>query len=564
MAVLKFIEKRNRWEWKGSFEERTIAKEAGFFWDGLNKVWYTNDDRKARKLDKYIVVDLPPDTTDVNTLDKANPAYASYALTSDIEVEAPEGLAYREYQKAAIDFLVNRHKAALLADPPGAGKTIEIAGYLNKLHENTPDYNLRVLIVSPASLVLTWERELKKWLTYDAYVYVFRSGGRKSKVSFAEPDICICSYEKLCSLFAPYYEMKKDRNGYVQFSMKPEIQKYYDVVVLDEAHYCKSETSRRTWVALSFAAGACRRVYMTGTPMLNRPIELWPLVHTLRPDIFPDKERYAYHFCQRHLREVWIKNKNGMPTKKMVWDESGAANIPELNRILRENMMIRREKKDILPELPAKMVQTVVLPAKPDELAEEMEIWHRMVSRYGVDDAILKMFGSSVGSDDMGEMAQIRQRVALAKIPYVLEFVENLISSGERKVIIMAHHRAVVAELVEKFKAAKYNPVTVVGGMSTDEKQKAVDNFQNNPEVHVFIGNIRAAGVGLTLTASHSVVFAELDFTPGVMEQAMDRAHRLGQTETVNVYQLVLEDSLDSYLIEMLQYKDNIAKELTK
>ncbi len=126
----------------------------------------------------------------------------------------------------------------------------------------------------------------------------------------------------------------------------------------------------------------------------------------------------------------------------------------------------------------------------------------------------------------------------------------------------MAHHKAVVDALMEAF--SEYNPVKVVGGMSAEEKQKSIDAFQKDVDTKVFVGNIRAAGVGLTLTASSTVVFAELDFTPGVMEQCEDRAHRIGQKHSVNVFRLVLKDSLDSYLLEMLKAKSDISEELLK
>ena len=139
------------------------------------------------------------------------------------------------------------------------------------------------------------------------------------------------------------------------------------------------------------------------------------------------------------------------------------------------------------------------------------------------------------------------------------DIIEN---TDEQKVIVMAHHRAVVDALMEGL--VDYRPVKVVGGMTAENKQMSVDLFQKDVDTKVFIGNIRAAGVGLTLTASSTVVFAELDFTPGMMEQASDRAHRLGQTNTVNVYQLILDGSLDGYLLEMLKTKKDVFSKLMR
>lgn len=231
--------------------------------------------------------------------------------------------------------------------------------------------------------------------------------------------------------------------------------------------------------------------------------------------------------------------------------------------MLRKHVMIRREKSAILKELPPKMIQTISLPVHCEDVAKEFDIWNRLVAKYGEEEAVSRLLGNSLGVGDMGEMANIRQRVALAKVPHVVDFVKDIIeNTDEQKVIVMAHHRAVVDALMEGL--VDYRPVKVVGGMTAENKQMSVDLFQKDVDTKVFIGNIRAAGVGLTLTASSTVVFAELDFTPGMMEQASDRAHRLGQTNTVNVYQLILDGSLDGYLLEMLKTKKDVFSKLMR
>lgn len=557
MPILEFRDERNRYEWIGSFEDRLLAKNAGFRWDGLNKVWYTYEESDAYKLREYMV-NREPEEIDLSDPDIA----ASYATESDFFPPVPEGLSYRNYQRAGIDYMRKKY-SALLADGMGSGKTIIVAGVLNQLHsEGTTG---RILIVAPASLTINWKRELEKWLVWKPTIHVFDgSKSKKYDISTFKPDISIFSYERLCTTYKKFYTFIKDKSsGRVYGRIDPSVAHIYGTVVLDEAHYCKSETSKRTFVALSFASGAHHRYFLSGTPILNRPIEAWPLLHCLRPDIWGNRDKYATYFCDRKLKTVYYKTRDGVVRNKAVWDESGACNIEELNHMLRKYVMIRREKSTILKELPPKMVQTISLPVHCEDVAKEFDIWNRLVAKYGEEEAVSRLLGNSLGVGDMGEMANIRQRVALAKVPHVVDFVKDIIeNTDEQKVIVMAHHRAVVDALMEGL--VDYRPVKVVGGMTAENKQMSVDLFQKDVDTKVFIGNIRAAGVGLTLTASSTVVFAELDFTPGMMEQAEDRAYRLGQTNTVNVYRLILDGSLDAYLLEMLKTKKDVFSKLMR
>ena len=557
MPILEFRDERNRYEWVGSYEDRLLAKNAGFRWDGLNKVWYTYEESTAYKLREYMV-NREPEEIDLSDPDVA----ASYAIDSGFYPPAPEGLSYRNYQRAGIAYMSQRY-SALLADPMGSGKTVMIAGTLNALHET--DNTGRILIVAPASLTINWKRELEKWLVWKPTIHVFDgSKSKKFDISTFKPDISIFSYERLCTTYKNFYTFIKDKSsGQVYGRIDPSVAHIYGTVVLDEAHYCKSETSKRTFVALSFASGAHHRYLLSGTPILNRPIEAWPLLHCLRPDIWGNRDKYATYFCDRKLKTIYYKTREGVVRNKAVWDESGACNIEELNHMLRKHVMIRREKSTILKELPPKMIQTISLPVHCEDVAKEFDIWNRLVAKYGEEEAVSRLLGNSLGVGDMGEMANIRQRVALAKVPHVVDFVKDIIeNTDEQKVIVMAHHRAVVDALMEGL--VDYRPVKVVGGMTAENKQMSVDLFQKDVDTKVFIGNIRAAGVGLTLTASSTVVFAELDFTPGMMEQASDRAHRLGQTNTVNVYQLILDGSLDGYLLEMLKTKKDVFSKLMR
>ena len=558
MPTLK--KEHNRWEWHGTFDERIIAKNAGFFWDGLNRVWYTEDDDKANLLSQYKVCDEAHISHAIEFEPTAESA-PSYATTSEYMPPVPSNLSYFPYQRAGIEYMKNR-KSVLLADEMGLGKTIQICGYLNTLYSEGKLEGKRVLLVSPASLTLNWARELQKWLIWDAKIRTYLQTPKPSTDTayFREPEISIFSYERLCTTFKKHYMIVKhpsvDRKVAV-FNPESKLEDLYNIVILDEAHYCKSEETKRTLVTMWFAKNAERKVFMTGTPILNRPIELWSLLSTLDPSIWNNREHYATYYCNRHLKPIFYKRRDGSAQKKMVWVEDGANHLEEINEILRTTIMIRRTKKAVLTQLPEKFVQTLVLPVSCEEVAAESAFWEEMCVKYGEEEAVQRIMGRSYGVE-LNEAAKVRQNVALAKIPYLTEIIDNIIESQtDGKVIIMAHHRAVVDALMEALK--KYNPVKVVGGMTAEQKQHSVDAFQKSVDTKVFIGNIQAAGVGLTLTASHTVIFAELDWGFGTMQQAMDRAYRIGQTKAVNVYYAVIQDSLDEYLLNMVKHKESIA-----
>jgi SNF2 family DNA or RNA helicase len=152
------------------------------------------------------------------------------------------------------------------------------------------------------------------------------------------------------------------------------------------------------------------------------------------------------------------------------------------------------------------------------------------------------------------EMAAVRKELAIAKIPFVIEYVESMVEEGE-KVVVMAHHREVVDKLQNHF---GLKAVKLYGGMSEVEKSNNVDRFQTDPSCMVFIGSISAAGVGITLTAAQKMLFAELDWTPANMLQAEDRIHRIGQTGNALIQQLVFDGSLDAKMAETLVRKMGI------
>jgi SWI/SNF-related matrix-associated actin-dependent regulator 1 of chromatin subfamily A len=471
---------------------------------------------------------------------------ASRATDAAIETPAPEGLSYLPYQRAGIAFAAQR-PATLIADEMGLGKTIQAIGLMNA----TPEAE-RILVICPASLRLNWRRECAKWLVKKRPIAVIESG-KSTWPHFAE--VVIINYDLL---------------GKFHTQLRA---KEWDILVADECHALKNGKAKRTAEVVGRKEGrkgreiveamdpipAKRRVFLTGTPIINRPVELWSLISFLDPTNWNHFFHFAKRYCAAH------QTSHG-------WDFSGASHLDELQDRLRESVMVRRLKADVLTDLPPKRRQVIALPANgasalvAKEAAAEarheatitqariaLELAKAADDASTYEQAVEKL--RSATSAAFTEMAQLRHDTALAKVPYVIEHL--LDASG--KVVVMAHHHDVVNAL--RAGLEKEHPGSVVvltGDTSMHDRQAAVDRFQQDPRCLYFIGSIRAAGVGLTLTAASHVVFAELDWTPGAMSQAEDRCHRIGQVNSVLVQHIVLDGSLDCKLAHTLVAKQAV------
>ena len=385
----------------------------------------------------------------------------------------------------------------------------------------------------PASLKINWRNELKDWLTKDLTVGI--AEGR----AWPKTDVVITNYDIL-----NHRKTKLHAGG----PNPGPVSKTWDVVIFDEAHYLKNRKALRTEAALNIRG--MRRLALTGTPILNRPIEIWTVLSWLDPAAYRSFWGFAQKYCGASA-------KNG-------WDTSGAINLTELNEKLRTSVMIRRLKKDVLKELPPKVRQIVELPATTAVLEKE----RKQLAAIGLDINALvaaaeahDSFESAAAALKIGPVAfdqisKIRKETALSKLQACVEFIQDALDGGH-KVIVFAHHVEVVDKLMHGL--VQYNPVRIYGSTPKLERQAAVDIFQRDPNCGVFIGNIQAAGVGLTLTASSHVIFAEMDWVPGIVTQAEDRAHRIGQRDSVLVQHLVLSGSLDCTMAKTVVRKQRIA-----
>ena len=444
---------------------------------------------------------------------------ASRATDAQIDIPAPEGLTYLPFQKAGIQFASAR-KNTLIGDEMGLGKGIETLGFLNA----NPTLK-KILIVVPAGLKLNWQRELTKWLVHPLSI------GIANGKDFPTTDIVIASY----SIMSKHKEILRSTR--------------WDLLVADEAHNLRnSRTIRAKQVFGDWDKDkkkyvldplvARRTLFLTGTALVNKPIELWPLVNYLDKNTFGNFWSYTKTFCDA------VQDTYG-------WDMSGASNLEELQRKLRGSVMIRRLKKDVLKELPPKRHQVIVLPPDGNVAAikAERQAIATLAEKYDISIEDLHK-GKAI---KFTEMAGIRHATAVAKAPAVVEHVKGVLES-EDKVVVFVHHHDVCDIIQDAFADCC---VVRTGETGMKAGQEAVDQFQGNPNIKVFIASIQAS-IGVNLTAASVGIFAEQDWVPGIMAQASDRLHRIGQQNSVLLQYLVLDGTIDVTMTERLVEKQAI------
>ena len=389
----------------------------------------------------------------------------------------------------------------------GLGKTIQAIGFANCIRA------ARVLVVCPASLRINWEREIKKWAVHRQDVVHVTNAALYKPAGWA-----IVSYDmaKRSDLRA---RLMADR---------------FDLLVVDEAHYVKSPRAKRTTTVLGccgrFATAglidvAARTVFLTGTPVPNRPVESWGMIWPFILGRFPVRTKNQFD----RMYGVWVKTPFGL---KYV----AAKNVPDMNVRLRAWFMTRRLKSQVLHELLPIQHKMVVFPVAGGEIREILNAEKAFDAAEIIKHAVPR--GSA--------LAQLRQRMGVAKVPLVVQYVKDMLEEVD-KVVIFGWHEEVVSQLVEAFEM--YGAVKITGSCTLRARQAAVDAFQKDAKCRVFVGNIEAAGVGWTLTAAQDVVFAEHSWVPSQNVQAGGRCHRIGQRGAVTTHDLVVEGSLDGKVL---------------
>jgi SWI/SNF-related matrix-associated actin-dependent regulator 1 of chromatin subfamily A len=415
-----------------------------------------------------------------------------------------------EHQKEAIQKLVE-NKKFILADDMGLGKTTSTI--IAALESGSK----KVLIICPATLKINWKREIENYSDKSIYI-------AESKNFSTEADFVIINYD----IIKNFHDTKKKDDSQV-------LAANFDLVIVDEAHYIKNATAQRTKLINDIVKKTERLWLLTGTPMTSRPIDYFNLLSIIDSPVAKNWMAYAIRYCSGYQFKVG---------NRKVWNVTGASNLEEL-RDRTVGLTLRRLKENVL-DLPDKIITPVYLRLKSKEYENVMGEYYDWYDKNPEESKSLTV--------QFTKLTKVRQIIADEKIKQTIELAENILEQ-DKKVIIFCNFTDSLNKITEHFGKTA---VKLDGSMSKPERQNSVDQFQDNPKVKVFVGNIKAAGVGITLTAAEAVIMNDLSFLPSDHAQAEDRAYRYGQKNNVLVYYPIFENTIEGIIYDILNNKKQV------
>lgn len=434
-------------------------------------------------------------------------------------------LDLREYQKAGIQYLTAANGRAILADQPGVGKTAQALGFLvhNKIK--------RTLVVCPASAKSVWEKEVKKWTKLNSFVVdgSFKKIGLPQLMKiYQDYQVMIVNYD----LLIKFYPLLM-RSG-------------FECLIGDEFHAIKNNSAQRTKAFKAIASGIPKIILLSGTPMLNRPVELFNGLNVLDPKSWPNWYKFTLRYC------AGFRDRFG-------WNSSGASNIDELKEKIKP-YFLRRTKSDVLKELPPKNFIDLPMELAPD-IQTRYEAAERDLARFLRDykkkntDEIRR----SLAAEKLVRLNSLRQITTEGKLETAIELIDQLIDN-EEKVVVFSVYNAPLEALKERYGT---QAVILTGKTPVKERGAMIESFQSNPKTKIFLGGTNAAGTAITLTAASNLIFVDYDYVPAIMEQAADRIHRMGQeADSVNIYQIYAKNTIDDWMVDLLRGKQRLIGQL--
>lgn len=413
-----------------------------------------------------------------------------------------------KYQRQGWRFVTEKKGRALIGDEMGLGKSYQSIQWMLR------NRAFPAVIVCPAFLKYNWEREIATHANRTCLILE----GRKSRKIKAP--IIVVNYDILGNWL------------HQLLRLEPKL------IVFDEIHYLKNETSQRFTYSKILGRNTENVIGLSGTPFLNRPIELWAILNIIKPKLFPNRWDYAMRYCKPR-RTPWG------------WQMKGAARTKELNEILTKKVMIRRLKKDVLEELPEKKHHVVLLNIQNRKEYDQAEKDFMRWLRKAKGAAKAKRAASA---ERLVRWGYLKRLAASLKLKYVVEWIDDILEEKE-KIIVFGIHKEFLYELHERYKKQS---VIITGKTPASKRLSIVDEFQRSPKKRLLIGNMQAAGVGLNITKAHTVAVAEMGWTPAEHDQAISRAHRLGQRHKVDAYFLVGKGTIEEKLCEVNQKKQRV------
>lgn len=419
------------------------------------------------------------------------------------------------FQREGVNFAVSRQGRLLLADDMGLGKTVQAICIAAYYRSEWP-----LLVVAPSSVRFTWAEAFRRWLpslSPDSINVVV-----KAKDNLRSGLVNIISYDLLS-------RMDKQQPG------NP-----FNVLIMDESHFLKNIKTARCKSALPLLKAAKRVILLSGTPAMSRPSELYTQILAVRPTLFPRFHEFGIRYCDAK-QTTWG------------WDYSGSSNLGELKLLLEECLMLRRLKSEVLSQLPAKQRKVVTVTidgintrtkAALSAAAKELAKGHRN-----------KM-------EEKAALLVFYNHTAEAKLQAIMEYITDMLECGREKFLVFAHHKLVLDHITAELGKKNVTFIRIDGTTPSADRQQLCDRFQYSTKTCVALLSITAANMGLTLHSADLVIFAELFWNPGVLIQAEDRVHRIGQTSNVNIHYLVAKGTADDHLWPMIQEKMNVLEQV--
>ena len=414
------------------------------------------------------------------------------------------------HQKEAIQKLVE-NKKFILADDMGLGKTTSTI--IAAIEANSK----KVLIICPATLKINWKREIENYSDKSVYI-------AEGKNFSSDADYVIINYD----IIKNFHDPKKKTDSQI-------LNSNFDLVIVDEAHYIKNGSAQRTKLINDLVKKVDRLWLLSGTPMTSRPMDYFNLLSLVDSPVAKNWMAYAIRYCQGYQF-----NTGG----RKIWNVTGSSNLEEL-RDRTSSTILRRLKEDVL-DLPDKIITPVYLRLKSKNYEEVMGEYYDWYDKNPDDSKSLTV--------QFTKLTKIRQIIADEKISQTIELAENIIEQG-KKVIIFCNFTDSLNKICDHFGKSA---VKVDGSMTKPSRQHSVDEFQDNEKIKVFVGNIKAAGVGITLTAAEAVIMNDLSFVPSDHAQAEDRAYRYGQKNNVLVYYPIFENTIEGIIYDILNNKKQV------
>jgi len=403
---------------------------------------------------------------------------------------------------------------ALLADEQGLGKTIQALKWIIKANL------FPAIVVTPASMKYTWQTEASEHFNIRASVL---SGNDPGRHRHAPAKITILNYDILDSWRATIVKWRPK------------------CLIIDEAQFIKNPRALRTRASMRLSKRVSSVVALTGTPITNRPMEFWSILKCIKPDLFPSRTEFGWRYCRPRFTP-WG------------WKYDGASRTKELHKILRNECMIRRLKRDVTPELPSKIRRAISF---------KLGRRSREIYEHADEDFISWLYSISPAKANRAKRSQaltkigylIRLAVKL-KLKHTLRWIKDFFESNPgEKLVALTMHTFVIDALKDAFGS---RCVVIDGRVTGPLREAAKRKFQTSPKVDLLAGNWRAAGVGLTLTAARYAVALDLPWTPGDLVQGEDRVHRIGQKRDVTVYYLAALNTIEEKLLRILRRKSKV------